>query len=242
MTLRRFVVPPEAVTSGAVLLRGDAAHHAAVVLRMQPGQRVLVVDGSGLERVVELTTVSPQEITGQVLEVRRGALPHVALTLIQGVPKAAKMDDIIRMGTELGVQEFIPVLTRRTVAEGGGRAGRWRRIAAAATEQSRRADVPAVRDPRLLAEALDGLPPETLLLVLWEGEHVRTIGSALRTDPRRERVAVLVGPEGGLDDDDVREAVGRGGLLVTLGPLVLRTETAGVAALAMVLYEHELRE
>ena len=242
MSLRRFVVHPDAITADAVVLRGGEAHHAAVVLRMQPGERVVVVDGSGLERVVELTSVSPQEMTGRVLETRRGMPPRVALLLIQGVPKAAKMDDVVRMGTELGVREFIPVLTRRTVAEGRGRAERWRRIGAAAAKQSRRADVPTIRDPQPLAEALDRLPPDTLLLVLWEGERARTIASALRGDPRPGRVAVLVGPEGGLDEDEVRLAVERGGVPVTLGPLVLRTETAGVAALAMVLYEFELRE
>ena len=241
MSLRRFVVPPDAVSADAVVLRGAEAHHAAVVLRMRPGEHVVVVDGSGLERVVELTSVSAEETTGRVLETRQAMPPRVDLLLIQGVPKASKMDDIVRMGTELGVREFIPVLTRRTVAKGRGRAERWRRIGAAASKQSGRGDVPRVHDPQPLGEALDGLPRGTLVLVLWEGERARTIGSALRRDPRATRVAVVVGPEGGLDEEEVRLTVDHGGVPVTLGPRVLRTETAGVAALAMVLYESELR-
>jgi len=242
MSLRRFIVPPDAITADAVVLRGSESHHAAVVLRMQPGERVVVVDGSGLERVVELTSVSADATTGRVLETKPIVPARVELLLIQGIPKAAKMDDVVRMGTELGVREFIPVLTRRTVAEGRGRAARWRRIGAAAAKQSRRADVPAVHDPEPFAEALDRLPPDTLVLVLWEGERARSIGSVLRRGPRPERVAVVVGPEGGLDEDEVRLAVERGGVPVTVGPLILRTETAGVAALAMVLYEFELTE
>lgn len=242
MSLRRFVVAPDAITADTVVLRSGEAHHAAVVLRLQPGERVVVVDGSGLERVVELTSVSPEETTGRVLETRRGMPRPVELLLLQGVPRAAKMDDIVRMGTELGAAEIIPVLTRRTVAEGRGRAARWRRIAAAAAKQSRRADVPVVPDPAPLVEALDRLPADTLVLVLWEGERTHTIASALRREPRPGRVAVLVGPEGGLNEDEVRRAAEGGGVPVTLGPLVLRTETAGVAALAMVLYEFGLRE
>jgi 16S rRNA (uracil1498-N3)-methyltransferase len=239
--LRRFVVPPEAVAGERVALRGREARHAAAVLRMRQGDRIIVLDGSGMERIVELVSVSPQEITGRVVENRRGAPPRTRLILIQGVPKGSKMDGIIRMGTELGVAEFVPVLTVRTVAQSSGRAARWRRIAAAAAKQSGRPDVPAVRDPMPLADALSLLPAGTMLLVLWEEERARTIASALRRQPRPRHIALLVGPEGGLDEKEVRAAAERGGVRVTLGPLVLRTETAGAAALAMTLYELELR-
>jgi len=241
MTLRRFVIPPDAVADDRVVLRGGEARHAATVLRMQRGDRVIVLDGSGLERIVELTSVSPQETVGRVLETRQTTLRQTGFILIQGVPKASKMDDIIRMGTELGVAEFMPVLTNRTVGESSGRAERWRRIGAAAAKQSGRADVPAVRDPQPLGEVLRHLPAGTVLLVLWEGEHTRTIASTLTRHPRPAHIAILVGPEGGLDAGEVRLATAQGGVPVTLGPLVFRTETAGVAALAMMLYEFELR-
>ena len=104
-----------------------------------------------------------------------------------------------------------------------------------------RADVPAVTEPQALPDALGRLPPDVLLLVLWEGEHARPIGAALRAGPTSGPVALLVGPEGGLEAEEVAVAEARGGIPVTLGPLVLRTETAGVAALAMVLYEMTLR-
>ncbi len=240
--MRRFVVPVDAIAADRVVLRGGEAHHAAVVLRLQPGARIVVVDGSGLERTIELTEVSPDQVTGRVLQTKAGPRRRVELVLVQGVPKAAKMDAVVRMGTELGVMEFIPALTRRTVAVGRGRAGRWRRIAASAAKQSRRADVPAIRDPLPLAQALDQVPPGALLLVLWEDERTRTIASALRLAEPPARVVVVVGPEGGLAEDEVRDIVERGGIPVTLGPFVLRTETAGMVALAMVLYELELRE
>lgn len=246
-SLRRFLVPPDAVQGagpgGEVVLRGGQARHAAVVLRLRAGERVVVFDGAGAERVVELTAVSPDRVVGRVREVREGTRPPARLILIQGVPKGAKMDGVIRMGTELGVGEFMPLSSRRASGAGGGKVERWRRIAAAAAAQSRRADVPVVHEPAPLPEVLERIAPGTRLLILWEGERSRPIGAALRggagagTGP----VALLVGPEGGLEADEVALAASRGGVPVTLGPLVLRTETAGIAAAAMVLYELTLR-
>lgn len=244
MTLRRFVVPPEAVMGDRVIFQGGEARHAATVLRLQQGDRVIVVDGSGSERVVELVTISVREIVGRVIETRRSIPRRTGVSVLQGLPKGSKMDDIVRMGTELGVVEFVPVLAKRSVGQqpGGGRTERWRRIAVAASKQSGRPDVPVVRDPEPLGAALGRLPAGTLLLVLWEDERTRTIASALSGQPHPAHVVLLIGPEGGLDEEEVRQARDQGGVPVTLGPLVLRTETAGVAALAMILYELELRE
>jgi len=245
LSVRRFLVPAEVLADappgGAVVLRGGEARHAAVVLRLRVGDRVAVFDGTGVERVVRLTAVSSDEVVGRVLEAGAATAPAVRLILIQGVPKGSKMDGVVRMGTELGVGEFVPLLARRAVSEARGRVERWRRIAAAAAKQSGRADVPAVTEPQALPDALGRLPPDVLLLVLWEGEHARPIGAALRAGPTSGPVALLVGPEGGLEAEEVAVAEARGGIPVTLGPLVLRTETAGVAALAMVLYEMTLR-
>jgi len=207
---------------------------------MRPGDRVLVVDGSGREHVVRLTDVRPDGVRGEVLEMRPGLTPPLDLILVQGVPRGTKMDAIVRMGTELGVGTFLPVLTARSVGQGRGRAARWRRIALEAAKQCRRADLPEVADPLPLPTALDRIAGADLVLLLWEGERGRTLAEALRGAAPR-RVAVLVGPEGGFDEAEVRAAVDRGAIPVTLGPLILRTETAGMAAVAMVLYELTLR-
>jgi 16S rRNA (uracil1498-N3)-methyltransferase len=239
--VRRFLVPAEVLAGvppgGEVVLRGGEARHAAAVLRLRAGEEVIVFDGAGVERLVRLVSVSSAQVVGRVLEQREGITPAVSLILVQGVPKGSKMDDVIRMGTELGVAEFVPVLTRRAVGRSQGRVDRWKRIASEAAKQSRRADVPLVREPEKLSDALQHIPPDALFLVLWEGERSRPIGAALRAGPVSGPVALLVGPEGGLAEDEVALAASRGGVPVTLGPLVLRTETAGMAAAAMVLYE-----
>lgn len=162
------------------------------------------------------------------------------MTLVQGIPKGAKMDVVIRMGTELGVVQFVPVHARRSIAT-GARTARWRRIAVEAAKQCRRSDVPAVSDPVSLSEALKQVAEYDLILVLWEGEQHRTIAEELRSSAPSSRVAVVVGPEGGLEAAEVAQAVDAGAVPVSLGPLILRTETAAIVAVAMVLYELAIR-
>lgn len=219
----------------------DQSRHIATVLRMRPGDRVVVFDGTGAEYIAELETVTPTRTAARIIETHRGGSPALHLALLQGVPKAAKMDDIVRMGTELGVSEFIPFISARTVAVGRGRVGRWLRIAVEAAKQCRRRDVPAVHTPAPLPAALDRVAGYDLVLLLWEGEESRTIAQALAANGRAKRVAIVIGPEGGFAPEEVAQATARGAVPVTMGPLILRTETGGVAALAMVSYELILR-
>ncbi len=219
----------------------DQSRHIATVLRMRPGDRVVVFDGTGTEYIAVLETVTPTQTGARIIETHRGVSPALHLVLLQGVPKGAKMDDIVRMGTELGVTEFMPFISARTVAMGRGRVGRWLRIAMEAAKQCRRPDVPAVLTPAPLAAALDRVAGYDLVLLLWEGEESRTIAQALAANGRAKRVAIVIGPEGGFAPEEVAQATARGAVPVTIGPLILRTETAGVAALAMVSYELMLR-
>ncbi len=239
--MHRFAAAPNSITGNRVVLRNSQARHLAVVLRLRPGERVTVFDGAGDEFEVELESVGAEEVTGRIVVRREGRRPSLSLALLQGVPKGAKMDDVIRMGTEIGVWEFVPFLSDRTVAQGRQRVDRWRRIATEAAKQCARSDVPVVHDPAPLDAALDRVAGYDLILVLWEGERTRSIADVLRTATRPSRVAVVVGPEGGLGRREVDQAVGRGAAPVTVGPLILRTETAGIVAIAMVLYELTLR-
>lgn len=213
----------------------------AAVLRLKPGDRVIAFDGRGLEWVVELDSVARSGVGAHILETRRGVGPAVHLTLLQGVPKGAKMDDIVRMGTELGVREFTPFTSARTVATGRGRVERWRRIATEAAKQSRRSEVPVVGEPVPLRDALVAVAEHHLVVMLWEEERSRSIADALRSAGDVGAVAVVVGPEGGFTQQEVKDATAAGAVPVTVGPLILRTETAGIVALAMVVYELTVR-
>ena len=238
--LRRFFVPSSSVVGTQVFFPANEARHAAAVLRLRPADQVVVIDGTGVERTVVLTEVAPGKVAGRVVETRAISTRGV-LALVQGVPKGARMDDVVRMGTELGVSEFFPFLSKRTVAEGRGRTGRWQRIAVESAKQSRRSDVPAVHAPAPLHDVLVHIAGFNLIVMLWEGEQSRTMAQALERLANPASIAIIVGPEGGLAEQEVDAAVARGAVPVTLGPLILRTETAGVVALAIVRYELENR-
>jgi len=242
--MHRVPVPSEVVAGDRVVLPPAQAHHVADVLRMRPGERIVLFDGRGTDYLVELTVVAPGDVRGVVMDrltaVR--AIRALRLILVQAVPKGAKMDLIVRMGTEVGIDAFMPVLTLRSIASPApARVERWRRIAAAAAAQSGRSTVPAIEAPRPLAEVWPMLSG-ALILMPWEGEQAHSIAAALAGPLAIPAVALLIGPEGGWDLEEVAAARSQGAQVVSLGPLTLRTETAGVVAAAMVLYEVTLRE
>ncbi len=218
------------------------AHHVADVLRLRPGQRIVLFDGGGTDYVVELTVVGSGAVEGKIIDRLTAARSPLRLILVQAVPKGAKMDLIVRMGTEVGIDLFVPVLTRRAIAHPAAeRVERWRRIAAAASSQSGRSTVPAIEAPRPFADIWP-LLSGSVILMPWEGERAQSIAAALAAARGVAAVALLVGPEGGWDPVEVEAARAQGARVISLGPLTLRTETAGVVAAAMVLYELTLRE
>ncbi len=242
--MHRFAVDPEVVAGGRIVLPPAQAHHVADVLRMRPGERIVLFDGRGTDYHVELTVVAPGDVRGVVVErlAAAGAMRALRLILVQALPKGAKMDLIVRMGTEVGIDAFLPVLTLRSIASPAPlRVERWRRIAAAAAAQSGRSAVPAVEPPRPLAEVWP-LLSGSLCVMPWEEEQARSIAAALTAAPAAPSVALLIGPEGGWDAEEVQAARAQGAHVVSLGPLTLRAETAGIVAAAMVLYELTLRQ
>jgi 16S rRNA (uracil1498-N3)-methyltransferase len=240
---RFFVETP--VSAGRAVVTGSDLHHLRDVLRLQPGEEVAVADGSGAQAVARIVAVGPDEAS---LEVVR-ALPSAALpdvTLVQGLSRGPKMDLVVEKTTELGVARIVPVVMRRSVvridgAEGGRKAGRWRRVAEAAAKQSQRPSVPTVDEP-LPFEALRGvLEAFDVVLVPWEvtAPSGPGIGGALRAAGASagSSVAVVVGPEGGMDPAEVETLALLGAVPVSLGATILRTETAAVVAVALTAYE-----
>lgn len=236
---RRFFVSPRAMTSDPVVFASREAHHIATVLRLRPGAKVVVFDGR-CEAEVDLVTVTEHRVEGRLAEVPRASARPLDLALAQGIARGPKMDLIVRVGTEVGLTAVFPVVTARSLPNPGGpRLDRWRRIAREAARQSGRADVPEIHPAAPLHDAIAALGAVDLLLVPWENEH-RVIGEVI-AGRGYSSIAVLVGPEGGLTEEEVALARRAGGETVSLGPLILRTETAGLVAAAMVLYEHSLR-
>jgi 16S rRNA (uracil1498-N3)-methyltransferase len=234
--VRRFTISPERIDGGRVVFDRDESRHLGV-LRLRPGDTVLAVDGEGREYTVRLESVG-ETARGAVLDVAaRPTESPLRITLLQSVPKGDKMETIVRAATELGVARVWPALCERTIVrlEPGrwrDRARRWQRVAREAAKQSRRAVIPEVEAPRTLVELLAAGPPTDLALCLWEAEGT-PLREVLAVAVPPHSAVVLVGPEGGLARAEVELARARGFTVVSLGPRILRTETAGPAITAI---------
>ncbi|MGB9919299.1 MAG: 16S rRNA (uracil(1498)-N(3))-methyltransferase [Moorellales bacterium] len=244
--MRRVILPPEAFEAGGIIyIRGPIYRHLIRVLRLKPGDLLSASDGRGRECVARLAWVE-EDVAGAevVADGRVRSEPAVEVTLMPALSKGDKLELVIRKATELGVSRIVPVAGRRSVVklDGERRAERrrhWQAVAVAAAEQCGRSLAPRVDEVQGLKEALEGLPPGTSVLMPWEGERQKSLRGVLSRlgTPQPRRVALLVGPEGGWDPAEVNEAVSRGAVTVSLGPRILRCETAAVVAVALVMYE-----
>jgi 16S rRNA (uracil1498-N3)-methyltransferase len=250
MSFHRFFLTgplPGGVAARPLPLSAADVHHAANVLRVKAGETIEVVEPNGAAWRVQVSAVGSQAIEGDLLGRIEGAteaeLPSV--TLFQGVAKGEKMDDVVRQAVEIGAAAIVPVITSRSVVKLDAdkrvaRGERWRRIAESAAKQAHRNRVPEVSDPVGFAEATCLLGDFDCAIVLWEESSGAGIAELLARPAGAERprtVALFVGPEGGLTTAEVETLVAAGALVATLGPSVLRTETAALVALALAVHE-----
>jgi 16S rRNA (uracil1498-N3)-methyltransferase len=240
MTRRRFIA--DTWTPTTALLTGDQAHHLAHVLRATPGQIYDVVAGGFLHRA-EITTVSDAEVTFTLYEELEAA-SALPLHLLLAIFKFDHMEWAIEKATELGVARITPILARRTekhLAQAATkRVERWRRIALEASKQSRRTDIPEIADPILLKSAL-GQEQSSTRILLSETEQQTTLVDVLGATASRptaseavgQNLAFAIGPEGGWTPEEMALFTQHAWQPVTLGPRILRAETAAIAAIAI---------
>lgn len=231
----RFFI--DGTADGRAYIAGADALHIAKALRMRPGEALTLCDGKGIDFEGVLETVTDRQVTVRITVSRPSqAEPTLAVTLYQGLPKGDKMDWIVQKAVELGVTAVVPVATRRSVARLEGKADkkqeRWQRIAAEAAGQCGRGILPAVERPLSWNQALSRLSGEPAL-VFYEGG-----GRPLRelVTPSTRRLSVFVGPEGGFDPEEIDAIRRQGGGVATLGPRILRCETAPLAALTLLMH------
>lgn len=239
----RFFVEESRIGEEEIAITGGDVNHIRNVLRMKPGQRVVVSDGNKRDYWCELKEIGTDRVIGTILGPTQecGELP-ARVYLFQGLPKSDKMEWIIQKAVELGVYQVIPVVTRRTVVKldkkkEEARIGRWNSIAQSAAKQSGRSVVPRVGP---VMSFKDGL-------ALAEGFEVRIIPfehaagmDSLRKELQRigpgMDVGVFIGPEGGFEDEEIALAESMGAAAVSLGKRILRTETAGLMVLSVMGY------
>lgn len=223
----RLFVPGARAGDGRVHIAGAELRHLQT-LRLGAGAALVVLDDDGVEHSVVLEQVTAREAVARVTASARPMRESpLDLVLAPALLKGSKMDLVVEKATELGVRRIAPVETRRMVGR-GDHVDRWRRIAVAAAKQSGRTQVAVVDAPRALATFLDEAWPG-LRLVPWEGESARRLDAL---PPEAGAVVALVGPEGGLADDEIAAAQAHGFVPITLGPRILRAETAAIAVAA----------
>jgi 16S rRNA (uracil1498-N3)-methyltransferase len=239
--MSRFLIHPDQIQGGRVTLTGDAYHHAIRVLRLGVGDRIIVFhEDAEYEAIIDHRDARRLEAS---LVAERPPLPAppVALTVVQSVIKADRMDWVVEKCTELGVECLTPVAARRSVVvlsrlRANTRRSRWQRVAAAAAQQCGRRQPMTVAPLVPLARAVSEIGAD-LLLVPHERELRRSISDAVRKHRDACSIALVVGPEGGFAPDEVELLEAADGLLVSLGPRTLRSETAAIAGATAVLYE-----
>ena len=235
MRLNRVHAEQPLVAGAEILLAEAAAYHVARVLRLRAGAPLILFDGTGADFRSEITSVEGDRVRVRVGERSAGLRESpLAITLVQAVSRSERMDWTLQKATELGVRRIQPVLSARSVVrlderQSANKLRHWQAIVAGACEQCGRSVLPEVRPPLELSRYLAATPREGQRLVLSPSGPASLAGLASIT----ARVELLIGPEGGLDDIELEAATRAGFAPVRLGPRVLRTETAGIVALAV---------
>ena len=229
------------IQNGTATVRGEDVKHIAKVLRLRAGDAVQLCDGAGNECDAVIASVSPDAVTFDTQPWSRAKTEsETRVTLFQCLPKAGKMETIIQKCVELGASAFVPVQSERCVVvlkpPYAGRIERWQRVSEEAAKQSRRGVIPQVNLPVAL-DKLDFSAFDTVL-VAFENERAVSLKAALR-EGCGTRIAIVIGPEGGFSDAEIETLTGKGAQSVSLGTRILRTETAGMAMTAQILYEVE---
>jgi 16S rRNA (uracil1498-N3)-methyltransferase len=242
----RFFMSPESIAQDRVSFDAAHAHQLRNVLRMRPGEHVIVLDNSGREYDVELTDIGRDFAAGRVCAQWVACTePSLSLTLYQSSIKGDRFEWVLQKGTELGVAAFVPMFSKRSVLTNAERMEkkrpRWERIIREAAEQSHRGRLPVLAPPLPFTQACqESVLCHDLSLILWTGAtgtEASLPGVLHSLAHRPKSIALLVGPEGGFDPEEVTLAQRQGIQAVTLGPRILRAETAGMASATIVMSE-----
>lgn len=241
-----FFVSPEQIGESHICITGNDVNHIKNVLRMKPGEQVLISNGVDKDYHCEIDEVSPEEVTARILSVdEEGTELPAKLYLFQGLPKSDKMELIVQKAVELGVYQVIPVMTKRAVVKldakkEEARVKRWNSIAESAAKQSKRIIIPEVTGVMSLSEAFAFAKNLDVNLIPFEhAEGMAGTRKELERVGPGKSVGIFIGPEGGFEDSEIEAACEADIRPVTLGKRILRTETAGLAILSILMFQLE---
>lgn len=246
--MHRFFVDTHQIdlVKNQIIIINEDVKHISKVLRLREKDTVEICDGANTEYICKIQSIGKDNIILSIIEKKQSTRePPVKVILYQGIPKGNKMDLIIQKIVELGVTEILPVGMKRTIVQFSSdkdkqnKMERWQKIALEAAKQSKRGIIPTVHFPVSFDEALEHSKRNQLNIMPYENEDKKGFGDVTKSLNRDniDKVGIWIGPEGGLDEEEVIKAIENRIYIITLGPRILRTETAGFTILSLVMYE-----
>lgn len=242
--MSRFFVTADMIAENRVTLSEEDSQHLARVLRAAVGDEITLCDDEGNEHTAHISEISKKTVVAEISETKLCETePKVKVTIFQGLPKGSKMELIIQKCVEIGVHSIVPVATSRAVVKlseekGKGKEERWNKIAQEAAKQSSRGIVPKVECPVSFEEAVKSAAEYDMAIIPYEKQDGGCFREFLRANSPKS-VAVFIGPEGGFEESEIALAEKNGIKAVSLGKRILRTETAPLTALSVIMYEYD---
>ncbi|MCJ7690146.1 MAG: 16S rRNA (uracil(1498)-N(3))-methyltransferase [Clostridiaceae bacterium] len=242
--MHKFFVPKQSIVDNVAIIDGEDVKHIYKVLRLKISDKVSINNCEGKEYIGAITLIDKKQVIVNLLQENPiNNESAIEIYLFQGLPKSTKMDLIVQKNTELGVKAITPVITERVVVKTElkefKKVDRWNRIALEASKQSKRSLVPQINDPIEFSNLLEELKHMDLVVVPYENEEGYGIKKLVQNIEKNNivKVAIVIGPEGGFEECEILKLKEIGASIVTLGPRILRTETAGFTCLSLIMYE-----
>lgn len=244
--MHHFFVTPAQVSGDEIYIEGSDVNHICNVLRMKKGEKLQISDGNNKKYVCQIDEMTAEKVFLKIMEEKLGdtELPS-KIYLFQGLPKSDKMELIVQKAVELGVYEIIPVSTKRAVVKldakkAGKKVERWNSIAEGGAKQSGRTLIPQVRDVMTYKEALAYAKTLDIVFIPYElAEGMDKTKELIGQIAKGQSIGIFIGPEGGFEKEEVEQAMEMGAEPITLGKRILRTETAGLTILSILMYHLE---
>lgn len=242
----RFYVEDCSGADKSITITGEDVNHIKNVLRLHVGEEITIGDGQGKDYICDIAEISSDYVLADIKDIMANAaeLP-VRIVLFQGMPKSDKMELIIQKSTELGVAEIVPVMTKRTVVKlepkkEAKKLERYNAIAMSAAKQSGRGVIPVVKDFMTFKQALSYAKSLDMNMIPYENaDGIAYAKEVVKSVEGNKTLGIFIGPEGGFAKEEVDEAIAMGAKCITLGNRILRTETAGLAILSILMFELE---
>lgn len=240
MTMKRFFIDPSEIIKAAPVIDGQEAHHIAKVFRLKYKDHIILIDGSGMEYEAEITGLSKNKVNVSIIKKYSPATePPLQIMVGQGYLKDKKMDMLIRHLTEIGITTWIPVISEYSVPKPdtkriNSKLQRWEMIAKEAVKQCGRTRVPEILPSISLQQAVEENSGIDLKIIFYENEIISLSKTMIPLNQKPSKIFVLLGPEGGFSNKEVALAESNGFKAASLGPRILRAETASISACVLI--------